>query len=204
MTETEIAERTARSGKTQLLLLVGIALLATVVPYLMYYTGWGVPRSTVNQGILVDPIVVTDFNFRDSSGNVWSLAEQRPKFRLLIPVVGECREECRNSLYLTRQVRRRLAEKIDQLQRIYIQLADDDDASFHDFLAQEHGDILYLKADHDEWHQALSMRPELQADFSGREYYLLHRYGALGLAYNNEHTGNQLLDDLEFLIRTSN
>lgn len=203
MTHTE--ESPSHGGRSQLLLLIGIALLATLVPYLMYYTGWGIPSATVNQGVLVnDPLVVSDFHFRDLNNKPWSLAEQPAKFRLVIPVVGECDAECRDTLYLTRQVRRRLAEKNDQLQRIYLQLGAEDDAAFQKFLANEHSDLLYLTGDHEQWHDGLNNREELNADFRGHEYYLLHRYGALGLAYNSEHTGNQLLDDLEFLIRTSN
>lgn len=202
---TEIEEGPSRSGRSQLLLLVGIALLATVVPYLMYYTGWGIPATTNNQGVLVEnPLVVSNFHFRDSNDKSWILAEQQAKFRLVIPVLGDCDAACRDNLYLTRQVRRRLAEKGEQLQRIYVQLGIEDELVFQQFLAKEHSDMLYLKGDREEWHRGLSSREELQADLQGREYYLLHRYGALGLAYTGEHTGNQLLDDLEFLIRTSN
>lgn len=202
---THIEETAGPSGKSQLLLLIGIALLATLVPYVMYYTGWGIPAATVNQGVLVnDPLVVTDFHFRDLNDKPWNLAEQQPKFRLVIPVLGECEAECRDNLYVTRQVRRRLAEKSDQLERVYVQLGKQDEAAFHDFLSEEHGDVVYLTGDYQEWQQGLGSKEELEADFKGREYYLLHRYGALGLAYNREHTGNQLLDDLEFLIRTSN
>jgi hypothetical protein len=171
----------------------------------MYYTGIGVPQSTTNEGILVsDPVVVTDFSFRDGAGQPWDLAEQQPKFRFMIPVRGECGEACRETLYLTRQVRTRLAEDRDQLQRIFVQLGDAGSGSFRQYLAAEHPDLTYLDGDSDEWREVLAARPELSGNLSGREYYLLHRYGALGLAYNQEHTGNQLLDDLEFLIKTSN
>lgn len=203
MTQTD--ESYSGNGKSQLVWLVGIALLATVVPYLMYFTGWGVPAATTNQGILVeDPFVVTDFSFYDGRGESWILAEQQPKFRLLIPVRGECADACRESLYLTRQVRRRLAEKSEQLERIYIQLDNQSDAALRDYLAEEHSDLLYLGGDYAQWREALTSRSELEGKLDGSEYYLLHRYGALGLAYNHKHSGNQLLDDLEFLIRTSN
>lgn len=202
---TQIEDSPSRSGKSQLILLVGIALLATVVPYVMYYTGLGVPTATTNQGVLVEePIVMTDFHFSNGDGQPWILAEQTPKFRILIPVVGKCNATCEETLYLTRQVRRRLAEKSDQLDRIYVQLGQPENAELQEFLAAEHSDLIYLAGDLDQWQSEISRRSELQSTFDGTEYYLLHRYGALGLAYNNEHSGNQLLDDLEFLIRTSN
>lgn len=201
----QVEESSGRNGKSQLILLIGIALLATVVPYLMYFTGWGVPTVTTNQGIMIsNPVVMSNFDFEDARGQRWLLAEQKPKFRLLIPVQGECAGACRESLYLSRQVRRRLAEKSEQLERIYVQLGTHSDAEFRDYLAAEHSDIVYLRGDYQQWRNEVAALPELQGDFDGSEYYLLHRYGALGLAYNSEHSGNQLLDDLEFLIRTSN
>lgn len=202
-----MTEQKASAAKSisPLLLIVAIALLATLVPYLMYYTGVGIPQSTTNHGILVsEPVVMTDFSFRDSWGNPWILADQEPKFRLMIPVMGDCDEVCRETLYTTRQVRIRLAEDRDQLQRIFVQLGEADDDSFGEYLAQEHPDLKYLEGDEREWREAFAQRPELSPELSGSELYLLHRYGALGLAYNQQHTGNQLLDDVEFLIKTSN
>jgi cytochrome oxidase Cu insertion factor (SCO1/SenC/PrrC family) len=202
-----VTEQTASETKsnTPLLLIIGIAVLATVIPYVMYYTGMGIPQSTTNHGILVsEPVVMTDFSFRDAAGDPWVLADQEPKFRLMIPVMGDCDEVCRETLYTTRQVRTLLGTDRDQFQRVFVQLGEANDGSFQRYLAQEHPDLQYLQGDEAEWREALAQRPELSPALSGHEIYLLHRYGALGLAYNQQHTGNQLLDDVEFLIKTSN
>lgn len=202
-----MTEQTATKTKTRkpLLLIIIIAGLATLIPYIMYYTGMGIPEETTNQGILLsEPVLATDFTFQNESGRAWELTEQRPGFRLVIPVQGACGQLCRESLYLTRQVRTRLSDKNDQLHRVYVQLGEKDDANFMEFLASEHPEMTYLQGDYREWQAALSEQATLDANFDGREYYLLHRYGALAMAYNDEHTGNQLLNDLEFLIKTSN
>lgn len=202
-----MTDQVSSGGKKnkQLLLIVIIAALTTLIPYIMYYTGIGIPGTTTNEGILVaDPVVLTDFTFRDKNGQVWSLAEQRPRFRLVIPVRGDCDEVCRDTLYITRQVHTRLAGDGDQVQRLYVQLGAADNQDFLQFLQAEHPELQYLRGDYREWQAALGDQPELASRFSGHEYYLLHRYGALAMAYNDEHTGNQLLDDLEFLIKTSN
>lgn len=202
-----MTENTASSGNNAkpLLIIIAIAVLTTLVPYIMYYTGIGIPGSTTNEGTLVsDPVVMTDFTFRSEAGLPWVLADQEPKFRLMIPVLGECDEACRDTLYVTRQVRTRLSGDSEQLERVFVQLGAPDDQGFHEYLATEHPDLVYLRGDEHEWRQAFEARPELSGDFDGLDYYVLHRYGALGLAYNQEHTGNQLLEDLEFLIKTSN
>lgn len=188
-----------------LLLIIVIAALATLIPYVMYYTGMGIPEGTTNNGILLEePVLVDDFSFREQNGDAWDLAEQKPKFRLVIPVRGDCDNSCRESLYLTRQVNTRLSDKSDQLQRLYVQLGREDSTRFQRYLASEHPDIAYLQGDYQEWQAALGDQAGISANFDGSEYYLLHRYGALAMAYNQQHTGNQLLDDLKFLIKTSN
>lgn len=204
---TIVTEQASSGGKKnkQLLLIVAIAVLTTLVPYIMYYTGVGVPQGTTNEGILLsDPVVATDFAFRDVDGQPWPLADQRPKFRLVVPVHGACEQACRDSLYLTRQVRTRLSDKRDQLERVFVQLGEPRGEDFKQYLEVEHPDLRYLQGDYQEWREALGDEAALKADFSGQEYYLLHRYGALAMAYNEQHSGNQLLEDLNFLIKTSN
>ena len=73
-----------------------------------------------------------------------------------------------------------------------------------DFLAKEHPTLTVLVGDRDEWSEVLNAREELAKEFNGHEYYILHRYGALVMAFNQQHTGNELLTDLNFLIKTSN
>ncbi|MEX1033958.1 MAG: hypothetical protein WDZ30_11405 [Cellvibrionaceae bacterium] len=200
----QVASSGGRKNK-QLLWIIAIAALTTIVPYIMYYTGIGIPSGTINQGILVAaPIELSDFTFRSENMERWDLAEQAPKFRLVIPVLGTCEELCLDSLYVTRQVHIRLSDKKDQVERLYVQLGEADDDAFRQFLAAEHPNLTYLEGDYREWRAALGDQPELSAGFDGAEYYLLHRYGALVMAYNEDHHGNQLLDDLEFLIKTSN
>lgn len=200
MTESQ-PKRTNRP----LLIIIAIAVLTTAIPYLMYYTGLGVPAETTNQGILVqEPFVLSEFEFRDEAGQAWALNEQNPKFRLILPVRGPCDESCRETLYLTRQVHTRLSKDAEQLERVYVQLGEPADTEFRAYLKEEHPRLRYLTGNPQEWQEAFSTRPELSPEFDGTEYYLLHRYGALSMAYNEQHSGNQLLDDLEFLIKTSN
>ncbi|MCW8195535.1 hypothetical protein F6455_12120 [Proteobacteria bacterium 005FR1] len=202
-----MTEQTVSRAKNArpLLIIIAIAILATIVPYIMYYTGFGIPEATTNEGILVrDPVVMTEFEFQTEGGSPWALAEQEPKFRLMIPVAGACDDACRETLYITRQVRTRLAGDREQLERVFVQLGEGERADFKQYLSEEHPDLIYLRGDAEQWREAFDARPELPANFDGEAYYVLHRYGALGLAYGPQHSGNQLLDDLEFLIKTSN
>jgi len=188
-----------------LLSIIAIAVLTTAVPYLMYYTGLWIPAATTNEGILLqEPVLIDSFDFRKADGSAWDLAAQEPRFRLFFPVIGECDEVCRDNIYLVRQVDTRLGKDGAQVERIYLQLGEQEDAELRELLEAEYPRMIYLRGEASQWREALAGKPEIAARFDGHEYYLSHRYGALAMAYNEEHSGNQLLEDLKFLIRTSN
>lgn len=200
MTETPQA-----NSKKQFLLIAAIAISVTVIPYIMFYTGIGIPTSTVNKGILLEnPQPVDNYPLTDKNGQPWLISQQEPKFRLVFLVSGDCDEACENMLYVTRQVRIRLSKEMDQLERLYINLGDPLDNEFSEYLAEEHPDLKVLDGDRQQWHALLAEQPNVRDDLNGHEYFLIHRYGAMVMAYTEEQTGNELLKDLKFLIKSSN
>lgn len=200
-----MTETTTAKNRKQLIIIAVIAMLATVVPYIMFYTGIGVPGGTTNKGILLEnPQSVADYPLQTLSGETLSLADQEPRFRLVFPVVGGCDEDCEALLYITRQVRIRLAREMDQLQRIYLNLGDPLSAEFLARLEEEHPDLVVYQGENQAWQSLLTGQPGVAGKLDGHEYFLIHRYGALVMGYNDTHTGNELLDDLKFLIKSSN
>ncbi len=182
-----------------------MATLSTLIPYFMFYTGIGIPKETKNHGILVEnPVSALEFELKDADGKPWMLKDQPQKFRMTFLVDGECDEKCREMLYLTRQVDKRLGKESDQFDRIYINLGEPLSAEFSEFLKTEYPRLKVLSGNREEWESILHNNPNLADELNGHEYYLLHRYSALVMAFNEKHAGNELLSDLKFLIKTSN
>lgn len=191
--------------RTQLIIIFAMAIIATMIPYLMYFTGVGVPTGTVNKGNLItEPVSLADMNLRNMDGSALKLAEPPFKFRMVFLVNGNCDDQCRELLFLTRQVHTRLSDKGDQFERLYVDLSEAPSSATQEFLKQEHPKLRYIQGGLMDWQTLLSNTPEVAQPFAGQEYYLTHRYGALSLVYNQEQSGNELLKDLKFLVRTSN
>jgi len=200
MTEAPVV----RSRKPFFLIAI-IAIAVTVIPYIMFYTGIGIPSGTTNKGILFeDPQLVDNYPLTDGKGQPWLISQQEPKFRLVFLVRDNCDETCKNLLYVTRQVRTRLSKDMDQLERLYINVGAPLDGEFSDYLATEHPDLKILSGDREQWHALIANQPNITDQLDGHEYFLVHRYGAMVMAYTEEHTGNELLKDLKFLIKSSN
>jgi len=201
--QTEATE--PKRKKTQLIIIFAMALVATMIPYLMYFTGIGIPSGTVNKGNLIaEPVSLEDMELRNTDGTALKLAEPPFKFRMIFLVDGECDSQCRELLFLTRQVHTRLSDKGDQFERLYIDLTETPSSAMQVFLKDEHPKLQYIQGNLMDWQTLLSNTPEVTQPFTGQEYFLTHRYGALSLVYKPEQSGNELLKDLKFLVRTSN
>lgn len=198
-------ETEPKRKRTQLIIIFAMAILATMVPYLMYFTGIGIPTGTVNKGNLItEPVSLADMNLRNMDGSALKLAEPPFKFRMIFLVEGECDSQCRELLFLTRQVHTRLSDKGDQFERLYVDLTETPTNAMQEFLQEEHPKLRYIQGNLLDWQNLLNSTPEIAQPFTGQEYLLTHRYGALSLVYNDEQSGNELLKDLKFLVRTSN
>ncbi|GAB1255541.1 hypothetical protein NBRC116494_00430 [Aurantivibrio plasticivorans] len=193
-------------GRKQLLGLFAIAALSTFVPYIMFVTGWGIPEGTKNKGVLIsEPASVAGFEFQTLEGKPWPIAEQEPKFRLVFLLDNDCDSTCEELMYLSRQVHIRLGREADQLERLFIWLgAQQPSDELLEFIKSQHPKAKVLKSERDAWLSMLSSMKEVKADLDGHEYYLLHRYSALVMMYTETQSGNDLLDDIKFLIKTSN
>lgn len=203
--QDQTSNKPPKSGKKQLIIIIAMATLSTLIPYIMFYTGIGIPEGTKNNGILIEePVSVSEYELTDADGNAWFIKDQTPKFRMLFLVEGECDDACREMLYTSRQVDKRLSKESEQFDRVYINLGGDLSEEFSQFLAEEHPRLTVLKGDRAQWQRILVNNDQLADELNGHEAYLLHRYGAVVMAFNENHSGNELLTDLKFLIKTSN
>lgn len=178
------------------------AILAiTVVPlalaYLAFFTGVGVPQTTVNEGELLKPALNVEELATQSDGI--DFAAER-KWRLLLPLQLPCEQPCQDLLYVTRQVHLRLNDKSERVERVAVNLAGEEGARYLDSIAAEHPLL-----------ERIDVAPEAYAAWAGasnlpagEHYYLMvDQVGFAMMFYTPAHTGNQLLADIKRVLKYS-
>lgn len=197
--------------KTGLSRFQGISVIASVAlpilaAYIVYYTGLGMPEGTVNQGkLLQPPVSVAQLPFIEGSsaaesGTALNLGEEEAKWRYLILPAGDCEAECEKLLYTSRQVHIRLGEKADRVERLLVTGAPLSDSE-RETLQREHPRLRPLQLDSASLQrlQSETAQPEL----SGPRLLLVDQQGFAMMAYDNDHSGNQLLKDIKRLLKYS-
>ncbi|WOX03930.1 hypothetical protein [Microbulbifer pacificus] len=184
----------------------GIAVFSAVaVPmlaaYIVFYTGLGMPKGTINQGELLTPAKnVTDIELLSDNGDKILLADEAPKWRYLILGGEQCAAECEKLLYTTRQVHIRLGDKAHRVERMLV-TADALSEQRLGELKSEHPRLRFSTVDRqqlDNW-LANSDHPKL----AGPNALLVDQNGFAMMVYDNRNTGNQLLKDIKRLLKYS-
>lgn len=199
---TTTVENAAQKRKKMSWQLAAI-LLVTLVPmaaaYVAYFTGWGVPESRVNEGVLLQPA--------RNLADLLSLAEgDKPQtqnnllWRLLIPVPANCDQGCQHSLYLTRQVHTRLADKAERVERYAVNLGGAAGADFLRSIQAEHPDLKSFTLAESDWRKWLA---DTNVPATDHYYLLVDQVGFAMMYYSEQHDGNQLLKDLKRVLRYS-
>lgn len=186
-------------GRLQGVSVIASVMLPIVAAYVVFYTGFGMPADTVNQGELVQPPVdVSRLQFVGEDGSALQLADADAKWRYLILPGEKCEENCEQLLYTSRQVHIRLGEKADRVERLFVSsapLAEERREALH----REHPRLRLVHLD-----GAALQQLERQA---GREHgpllLLADQQGFAMMAYDNQHSGNQLLKDIKRLLKYS-
>lgn len=193
----------ARRGRLTAAALMLTVALPMLLAYLLYTTGVGLPNTTVNEGeLLSPPQVFADWTPRELDGDAWERPAGPKRWRLLVPIDGDCSGHCRDNLYLTRQVHLRLAQKAYRIKRLLL-VEGPMSANTANYLEVEHPGVELLRVDAGAMSQSLTEagRPS-DAQVQG-EYYLMDQDGFVMMAYNPGHTGEQLLKDIKRLLRYS-
>lgn len=196
---TEIAPK--RKTPWPLIIIVALTVLPVVGAYLAYYTGMGIPRDKVNEGLLLQPAVDVRALLAGADGPVPEFVGGNRKWRLLIPIPEHCNEACQQNLYTTRQVHIRLGREVTRLERYTINLGGEQGEAFLQSIAAEHPQMETIHLDASLWENAFAAT-NLPDEWINDHYYLLvDQVGFAALAYNADHHGNQLLDDIKRVLR---
>lgn len=191
--------RQPKRGNWQLRLIILVTLLPLVAAYVAFYTGWGVPDSTVNNGVLLTP--AKDIKPLLDSGDPELVTFTDHKlWRLVLPVAGSCDEACAQSLYLSRQVHIRLGGKAERIERIALAL-DEPGSQYLASIAAQHPRLQVVELPPDAWqswwHEAKLDKSRLGAGV----YLLVDPQGMAFLAYSDRNDGNELLEDIKRILR---
>lgn len=182
----------------------GIALFAIVFGGLLAAIAakqfdW-VPSSTTNNGtILTPPKLISELKLVDDQGA--DLLATGGKWRLLIPYSKDCGESCKNNLYISRQVHIRLADKASRVERTL--LAFDDIQDQREQLSKEHPRMRFAQIDKKALQQWLADTNAPADSIAAGSYFLVDQRGYMMMFYSHQHSGNELLKDLKYLLRIS-
>ncbi|MBQ0719590.1 MAG: hypothetical protein KBT88_04780 [Gammaproteobacteria bacterium] len=158
---------------------------------------------TNNRGILLNPVLsMADMPLSDQQGEAWMWQQQVPKWRLLLPFVGDCEDACRDFLYTSRQVHIRLDKKTQRVQRVFLNLGAPLDDEMNAYLKREHPYLTVVRGDLETF-KAFIGPTNAQWSAHTPRLVLVDQQGVAMMFYTPEHNGSDLLGDLKHLIKYS-
>ncbi len=202
-------EEAPKTSKLPLWLIIFTTLAVMVSGFLLFPNNDGQRDrllsilGTNNRGTLLNPVVMmADMTLTDQQGEAWLWQEQAPKWRLLLPFVGDCEDACRDFLYTSRQVHIRLDKKTQRVKRVFLNLGAPLDDEMNAFLKKEHPYLTVVRGDLAEF-SALIGSTNAQWRSDNSRLFLVDQQGVGMMFYTPEHDGSDLLGDLKHLIKYS-
>lgn len=186
----------------QLIAIFTVTVVPVVAAYVAFYTGIGVPESTVNKGTLLEPTVDVAALIQGGEGDIPSFTTSTGPWRLVIPITATCDADCEQNLYITRQVHIRLADKATRVERLAVNLAADVGRDYLASIAREQPHLQELALDHNRWSAVFDGNNTPTLD-QGHFYLLVDPLGRAMMFYTAKNEGNDLLDDIKRVIRFS-
>lgn len=206
-----MSETPSKSSAPMQVLLMFAIMLATVLLGFYMIPGSDEERTrllnelgTTNQGVLLNPVVaIADLGLQDGDGAAWRWQDHRPKWRMVLRGDAFCEGDCAELLYLSRQVHIRLGKYSQRFERIYVVEGDDAlSPELEENIRENHPFLKVVYA------EPGAMETWLSATNSAtpkgvEELVLVDPSGVAMMVYNGQHTGNQMLEDLNHLLKYS-
>ncbi len=203
-----MSESNSNRGKFQLWLIILMVASVFIAGFLMM-PGNEEDRArllnflgTSNKGVLLRPMVpVAGFSF-EQDDKPWSWQEQKPKWRLLLPITDGCNKACRDILYISRQVHIRLDKKSHRVERVLLNLGSPLDEETQAFLQREHVYLKLISGDKEAFADLLAQTNGPWNETAG-QLFLADQRGDLMMFYTSDHEGGDMLADLRHLLKYS-
>jgi len=188
-----------RKAKLTLLAIVAISALPIAAAYISFFTGVGIPVSTVNKGVILDPVLAVKTLLDEEQ---WQRFEDDKKWRILLPLSETCNQKCQNNFYVTRQVHVRLGEKGTRLERLVLNFGGDANAEFLEGLKSSHPLLRRIDVEPTLWRRWSETLAQYKRETESHFYLLVDQEGHAMMVYVDQH-GNELLKDLKRALKYS-
>ncbi|MCL6268485.1 hypothetical protein M3P05_00780 [Sansalvadorimonas sp. 2012CJ34-2] len=160
----------------------------------MYFSGQMIPDSRNHQGNLIwPPVPVAEFQWSEQRGGIFSSQKLDEQWGVVVVPDGACGSVCRETLFKTRQAHIALGRRAERLSR-YLVLSEQGSERLTVFLDDEHQGIELLKG----------KMPKINNHPNDSvRVFVIDPLGNVMLWFNQEHSGKQILKDLEKLLKNS-
>lgn len=208
-----MTEQATNSGRWHVWLMIAMLAGVIVAGFLMFPKTEEQRNSllsrlgTTNHGeFVLPPVPMADLELMDTDQSTWRLADQKVKWRMVIAGAGSCVEQCREMLYLTRQVHISLGKYSRRFERLYFSLGEDLVQETSEYIKLNHPFLKVLKADK---HVIETMLKEtnaplqLSGDGGTMRAYLVDQKGLIMMSYSLANEGNEIIEDIEHLMKYS-
>ena len=162
---------------------------------------------TTNHGQFVLPAVsIKSLTLQDSEDQDWSFDEQKVKWRMMIPGNANCHQECRDLLYLTRQVHISLGKYSRRFERFYLNFDSHLESDTAEYM-KLHPFLHVLYGDKEEVTKLLAgtNTPLLEGADSEEPLraYLVDQNGLVMMSYTMANSGSDIIEDIQHLMKYS-
>lgn len=207
-----MTEHQSKSGYWPVLIMIGILTGVIVAGFLLFPKTPDERNSilgrlgTTNFGEFVVPAVsMTDLSLKTGDGSPWAFSEQKIKWRMIIPGMGSCVDECRELLHITRQVHISLGKYSRRFERVYIVLDDEIDPETSNHM-EEHPFLKVVYGKQNELEALLKDTNAPLSTVSGGaplRAYLVDQEGLIMMSYTLANDGKEMIEDIEHLMKYS-
>jgi cytochrome oxidase Cu insertion factor (SCO1/SenC/PrrC family) len=156
---------------------------------------------TKNNGTLITPPQpLADLPLQIAGADRFQFDALPKQWSLLIPVARHCDEQCKQTLYTTRQLHIALGKNTERVRRFFVVTDYPLDADFEKLLS-EHPRVQVLTADAAAFKQFFA-KAGLEP-LRDRQYFIVDPNGWVMMYYNDQHNGKAVMADLKFLLTNS-
>jgi hypothetical protein len=208
-----MTEQATNSGRWHVWLMIAMLAGVIVAGFLMFPKTEEQRNSllsrlgTTNHGeFVLPPVPMADLELMDTDQSSWRLVDQKAKWRMVIAGTGSCVEQCREMLYLTRQVHISLGKYSRRFERLYFSLGEDLVQETSEYIKLNHPFLKVLKADKHVFETMLKETNaplQLSGDGGTMRAYLVDQKGLIMMSYSLANEGNEIIEDIEHLMKYS-
>lgn len=174
-------------GRLQLLLIMAVVLGPMLLASAMYRFGFWVPEGRIYDGALI-----ANGQGRDAIGVT---AAGTPRWELLVTAPQGCNEDCRQLVYLARQINIGLAREAGRAGHA-LATSQALEPDYAQRLEREYPQLMHYPLDS----TVYSANPEAPAE---PQLWIVDPHGNLVLRYDAKANGKAILDDLKYLLKSS-